>query len=294
MKILIKHWTSLFILALFISCNNKVYKGLWQTQPTQVNGVSKELPRSYKFYDSESSLYYTIGNDLDNLYISIATNSPQTQMRILRSGIQFCIDTTGKFGEHTKIVFPFAVMQKKNKSFSDEENIPNQSGGQGRSRGLGQKPESLNSLKKKFMNENKAMHLIGFRTPIGGTVPLPNDYGIKMDITWDSANTMIYQASIPFVTFYKKSLSIADSSKIVGISMSLTGLPNAQAPGGMRPMGGMGGGGMSLGMGGMGGMGMGIGMRIPIGGSGNGMGRQANQPNTTIKMKIKLAKKPES
>ena len=294
MKYVIKYCTSLFIFALFISCNNKVYKGLWLTQPTQVNGGQNDISHSYKFYDSESNLYYTIGNDLDNLYISISTNSQQTQMRILRSGIQFCIDTTGKYGEHTKIVFPFAVMQKKNKSFSDEGNGSNQLGGQGRNNGFGQKLESLNSLKKKFMNENKAMHLIGFKTPIGGTVPLPNDYGIKMDITWDSANTMIYQASIPFVTFYKKSLSVADSSKIFGISMSLTGLPNTQAPGGMRPMGGMGGGGMSLGVGGMGGMGMGVGMRIPIGGSGNGMGRQANQPNTIIKMKIKLAKKPES
>src|ERR1035437_9518494 len=136
MKYVIKYCTSLFILALFISCNNKVYKGLWQTQPTQVNSGQNDISPTYKFYDSESSLYYTIGNDLDNLYISISTNSQQTQMRILRSGIQFCVDTTGKYGEHTKIVFPFAVMQKKNKSFSDEENIPNQSGGQGRSRGL--------------------------------------------------------------------------------------------------------------------------------------------------------------
>jgi hypothetical protein len=159
---------------------------------------------------------------------------------------------------------------------------------------MDQKPESLNSLKKKFINENKAMHLIGFKSPIGGTVPLPNDYDIKMNITWDSTNTMIYQASIPFVTFYKKSLSMADSSKIFGISMALTGLPNAQSPYGMRPMGGMGGGGLSLGIGGMGGMGMGFGMGIPIGGNGNGLRNQTFQPNTNIKMKIRLAKKPES
>jgi hypothetical protein len=212
-------------------------------------------------------------------------------MRILRSGIQFCIDTTGKYGDHTKILFPFAVMQKKNSSSTEDGYGNNQYGRQGRDQGMGHRPESLNMLKKKFMDENKSMHLIGFKSPIGGTVPLPNDYGIKMDISWDSANTMIYRATIPFVTFYKKELSGADSSKVFGISMELNGLPYSQTPVGMRPRGGMGGGGFSVGMGGMGGMG--IGMRIPIGGNNNGMGNQAYQQNSNIKMKIKLALKPE-
>jgi hypothetical protein len=279
------------MVALCVSCNNAVYKGLWQSQPLQVKSSSPEPSNSYKFYDGEIGLYYTISNDLDNLYISIKTNSQQTQTRILRSGLQICIDTSGKYNEQTKIVFPFAVMQKKKDASNDDSYVNRQSSGRGRGQSMGSKPESLISLKNKFRDGNKLMHLIGFKTPIGGIVTLPNDYGIKMNITWDSSNAMIYQASIPFVTFYKKSLLTTDSSKVFAITMNLTGLPT---PAGMRPIGGMGGSGMSMGMGGMGGMGMGFGMRIPLGGNPNGMGNSGYQQNTTIKMKIKLAVKPSA
>ncbi len=315
---LIKYCTPIFVIALLISCSNTVYKGLWQSQPPQVNGNPNEIPGSFKFHDSESGLYYTISNDLDNLYISGKTNNRQTQMSILHSGMQFCIDTTGKYGEQTRILFPFVIKQKKNKNSKDVAKGNNNSS-QGRNQGTNN-PENLDTLKKKFTDEKKMMHLLGFKYPIGGAVPLPNDYGIKMNISWDSSSTMVFQASIPFSTFYKKSLSIGDSSKIFGISMKLTGIPNAQPNGGMGSMGGMVGSGLSFGMGsmGMGGMGMGMGMggmgmggmgmgmggmgmngmgmgiRIPMGGNNNGMGNSTNQPNSNIKTKIKLALKPEN
>jgi len=278
------------MLAICISCNNAVYRGLWQSQPPQTKGNFQEPSNAYKFYDSEIGLYYNISNDFDNFYISMKTNNQQTQTRILRSGLQICIDTSGKYNEQTKIVFPFAVMQKKKNGSDDDNYVNHQYSGRGRGQNTVTKPESLTTLKNKFRDGNKLMHLIGFKTPIGGAVPLPNDYGIKMNISWDSSNTMVYQASIPFVTFYKKSLLATDSSKVFAITMNLTGLPT---PAGMRPIGGMGGSGMSMGMGGMGGMGMGFGMRIPLGGNPNGMGNSGYQQNTAIKMKIKLAAKPQ-
>ncbi len=291
MKIIIKYCISAVAVALFISCSNTVNKGLWQSQPLLVNEGGNRSLDSFKSYDSESELYYTISNDLDNLYFSIKTNNQKTQMRILRSGIEFCIDTAGKYSDRTKILFPFAVLHKKNNSASGGSYGADQSSGHSRNHGINQKPETLELLKKKFTDADKTMHLIGFKTPIGGAVPLPNDYGIKMNISWDTSNTMIYQASIPFVTFYKKLIPASDSAKIFGISMNLNGLPVQQSPYGMRPMGG---GGISMGMGGMGGMGMGFGVRMPMGGT-PGMGNPAYQQtsSTKIKMKIKLALKPD-
>jgi|ERR1017187_4262812 hypothetical protein len=309
MKCSIKYCVSIIAMTVLYSCSSIVYKDLWQPQPLQVNGNPKDAPHIFDFYDTESSLYYTFSNDLDNFYITIKTTNQQTQLSILRSGIRFNIDTTGKFGEPIKILFPFEIKQVKKSDSNDRDYSSQNANSRGRRQGTAHNQDNYSSLKQKFIEENKSVHLFGFKYPISGAIPLPNDYNIKMNITWDSTNAMLFQSSIPFATFYKKSLSIADSSKVFGIAIKLTGIQSAQTQGGMGS-GGMGGNGLSMGMGmgsmGMGGMGMGmggmgfgmggmgVGMRIPIGSNSNGMGNSpANQQNRNIKVKIKLAVRPE-
>src|ERR1017187_655896 len=217
MKCSIKYCVSIIAMTVLYSCSSIVYKDLWQPQPLQVNGNPKDAPHIFDFYDTESSLYYTFSNDLDNFYITIKTTNQQTQLSILRSGIRFNIDTTGKFGEPIKILFPFEIKQVKKSDSNDRDYSSQNANSRGRRQGTAHNQDNYSSLKQKFIEENKSVHLFGFKYPISGAIPLPNDYNIKMNITWDSTNAMLFQSSIPFATFYKKSLSIADSSKVFGI-----------------------------------------------------------------------------
>ena len=107
-----------------------------------------------------------------------------------------------------------------------------------------------------------------------------NEYGINVSINWDVNNIMIYEAIIPFKTFYKPTLTAIDSLKNFDFSMTIHGFPppekkddggNSGGGGGMGG-GGMPGGGGGMGGGGMNGGGMGGGGRGGMGGGGGARG----------------------
>jgi hypothetical protein len=284
-----KYYLSVFVAGLLVSCSSVTYHSLWQYPPLKADGIPDEWASPLKLYDSGSDYYYSVSNDLDRLYIRIKTKNKQTQAGILRNGIQFWIDTAGKNRELIGLQFPIAVKPRKNSGSSDiadyDEPAQNQ---QRQQRSI----TDVASLMDKFNRNEKLMHLSGFKPPAGGVVPIPNDFGIEMGIGLDSTNTMTYEASVPFATFFRSGLLNSDSTKIFGVSIEITGISGQEGSGMGSPAGfgpGMGGLGMGMGMG-MGGMG--FGMSVPLGGRG-GFGNPGNSYGSTKKkMKIKLAVKP--
>ena len=131
------------------------------------------------------------------------------------------------------------------------------------------------------------MQLVGFKKSIPDYLAPENEYGINVSINWDVNNIMIYEAVIPFKTFYKPALTAIDSLKNFDFSMTIHGFPAPEKKddggnsgggggmgGGMPGGGGMGAGGMNGG--GMGGGSMGGGRGGMSGGRGGGMrGAQA-------------------
>ena len=94
-------------------------------------------------------------------------------------------------------------------------------------------------------------------------VPLKNSSGIIAGIDWDKMGVMTYEAIIPFKTFYKDKITMADNTKVFSIVIFIPGITGG-GPGGVGPStsggemgGGRGGSGGGGGRGGRGGGGMG-------------------------------------
>jgi hypothetical protein len=295
-----------FFGAFFVSCRTYVYKAVWQSPPVKADGIPSEWSGRLRMYDNASDMYFAISNDLDNLYIRVKTKNKQTQMQILRYGLQVWIDTSGRNKEVTGFQFPFYQHSRKSQEAGEgADSIGSYNrGGRPQTYKHSKEPD-FETLRNKFNSNDKWINLTGFKPPVSGIVSVYNDFGIGVNIGWDAADTLYYEASIPFRTFYRSGLHPADSSTHFGIQLTTKGLPSSQSfagdPGygyGSGMSAGMGGFGMGMGgFGGMGMAGMGFGLRIPLGGGGGypggGYGSYNGANGAAIKLKMKLAVKPD-
>jgi hypothetical protein len=208
---------------LLSSCSDIIYNSLWQGGPVKADGLPNEWSKPLKHYDSNTKLQYTFSNDRQNMYLCIRATDETTQKKILRGGLEIWIDTTGKNKERTGISYPLpdlttreeTDMEQRNQRGSDQ----NQENGEGYKR------------KKKFRNEKSEMQLTGFKSPVGGVVPLKNIYDIDVNMNIDSLDILTYEAIIPFKTFYRDSLQLSDSSRVMSFKIVVKGLPQIKKEG---------------------------------------------------------------
>ncbi len=90
--------------------------GTWQAQPITVDGYNNDWPSPYPEYDDKAMLGYAVSNDKENLYITVETGDPATQLKILHSGLTVWIDKTGGREATTAINFPLPDAYKARKS----------------------------------------------------------------------------------------------------------------------------------------------------------------------------------
>jgi hypothetical protein len=278
----------LTVIIFFSSCSHTVvYTSSWQSNDFNVLRKS-ETGEPLRFFDKKSKLQYAISNDYKNVYICIKATDRQSQIKIIRAGMTVGIDTLMKKKPQVEILFPFSGSHQKNSSSTENKKDWHKSDS-----------SSLN-LRKQFMSQYNEIHLSGFKTPIDGVLPLHNDYGISVNIMWDTLNIMYYKAIIPFKTFYKDSLTTSDSTKILDFSVTVNALAMQHSNGGESGShgGGMHGGGGGMG-GGMHGGGGGMGGGMHGGGghsetSGSGMDDRSSLFETTnFNSRIKLAIRPQ-
>jgi hypothetical protein len=288
----------LIVVCFLISCSKKIYNSSsWQSNKVTIDGKINEWPNPLRFYDQETGISYNITNDRDKLYFVCSITNEFLQTKILRSGLEFKIDTLGKKSLGVGIKYPIGNISvtelKPNKSQAKE--------------GSGEKPDR-SAYKLKLLAQATEIQLVGFKPHFGKIISLavPDNSGISAAINFDVNGIMNYEAVIPFSTFYKNELTPSDSSTIFNFQIKVNPVPNSNngsnsgnRGGGMRG-GGMGGGGMrggGMGGGGMRGGGMGGGMRgggMSGGRSGdsegNGSQRNGNNASTTkTTIKLKLA-----
>jgi hypothetical protein len=244
-------------LTILSSCTHYVYiyKSQWPENKIIVDGKIPEWKLPLKFYDDKSKLQYAIANDKENLYVCIRATDEQTQMKMFTAGMQVLIDTSENSNKShllPSILFPQGMKR------GSEDNMKET---------MMKEILDINTFKNRRSLELSSLELAGFNPLIkAGIYPLQNDYGISASIVIDSNKILNYEAVIPFKTFYKNALSLADSSKIISVTIVLNGLPmpSGGMPGGGDPppgggrmgggqMGNMGGGGGSMGGGAPGG-----------------------------------------
>jgi hypothetical protein len=201
-----------FVSFLLISCSPIVYSSLWQTNPVKADGIANEWNKPLKHYDSSTKLQYTFSNDKQNMYICIRATDESTQKKILRGGMVVWIDTSGRGKERTSISYPLPDMNTKPEAEGE----------------MGTRERDAYHPKRKFHNDHNEMTLSGFKGLIGGTVPLKNLDGIAVNLNVDSLDILTYEAIIPFKTFYRDSLCISDSSRVMSFKIVINGLPQAK------------------------------------------------------------------
>jgi hypothetical protein len=261
----------LLILCLFTSCLPKVYDSLdWQSNKVTVDGKITEWPNPLRFYNDKSKINYTITNDRRNLYICMKIADITAQIKVLRGGMEFRIDTLGKTSFPVALIYPIANHQMTMRNRGETQT----------GRNPREKPEP-SSLAQNLLIQAKDLELVGFKPPLGGLLSLFNtSYGILAAMDIDSLGIMYYEAVIPFRTFYKDELTVADTNRVFAYEIKVNAVPAPQSQGGGSrgggggAHGGMGGGGFGGGMGGHHGGGMG-------GGGMHGGGQRSSSSNTS-------------
>jgi len=274
---------SLFSL-LLISCSKEVISSLWHEKDIIRENETGALETPLRFFDSKSRLQYTVLNDKENLYICVKAMENQTQIKLMKAGLQIWIDTTGRGKKQINLSYPLPAEDPKN---TDSREARNGS--------YNEKTAQHNQ----FLLAHPDMMLTGFKGSCNGLLPIENKFGIAVNIHWDSIGTLVYKARIPFRSFYYGLSNDKDFNKLMSIKLIVPALmrdKEASTNTSRGRTGSRNGGGMEGGMSGGGrGMGGGGGMR---GGRGGGS-RQSGQSGygqssdfasyTEISLNIKLA-----
>lgn len=251
--------------------------GTWQAQPLSIDGYDRDWPQPFPNYDDKALIGYAISNDKDNLYIAVETGDLATQLKILQNGFTVWIDKTGRNEKKTAIHFPLPQQNRYNNRLDRDNNSGDQP-----------KRDETNSEDRRRMalidRVNRAFDsaiqysLQGFKGCNSQFLMSETDTcGIFVKVGIDSTNELVWEAKIPFSSFYNKQhIDKRDLGKTMGICVTTNGVKrpdgvnsnrnNHSNVGGFRP---------SIGFGGMGGMGVGMSM-----GSGRGMHGSSRSPQT--------------
>lgn len=233
---------SLFLIA---SCSStkhshkqvKRLPGKWQATPIVVDGNNKDWPNVYPFQDDKAMISYAITNDKDNLYLTLMTGDQATAIKILQEGLLVWIDKTASKDQETAICFP--------KGYSRAE--------EGRKVRTDMMQRINNGLGKA-----NAFTIDGFLA-CNGTYEITtgDSCGITVGIGLDEFNQLVWEAAIPFKTFYNKAgIEKKDRGKPISICFDIKGEERLGGNGGgmnNRPRMSIGVSGMGMGMGGFGG-----------------------------------------
>jgi hypothetical protein len=253
-----------FALVLFISCTNKIeYSSDFQTRQVRIDGKTPQWSAPLRFYDEKTGINYTITNDHNNLYLCCCISNELLQIKILRAGLEFAIDTLGKKSFPVRIKYPLGGDVKTEPMLNiDPKDNPGKNG-----------REDHSDYKLKLIAEATEMELVGFKPPLGKIISLSdrNSNGILAAIDFDKRGNMYYEAVLPFSTFYKNNLTPYDSNKVFNYRIKINSPSDFNT--GEHNYGGAHGGGMGGGRMGGGRMGGGemSGGRMGGGIHGNGM-----------------------
>ncbi len=249
----LKNNAVLLLVVLFVfSCSTSkrtgkytVLPGTWQSQPIVIDGDCTDWPSPYPNYDAKAMVAYATSNDADNLYITMQTGDPLTQVKILKQGMTVSIDTGGRKDPSYNINYPLPNETDLSELFTQGEGVK-KDGSTHLSRQFEQK------LRKNAESASQ-FAIDGFGTCSGGymvaqTLPC----GIKVKISVDEYKQLVWEAVVPFKALYNRDqIGAPYAGKAISVCFAVKGF-KSQSKGtdnNASPMGAnnMGGGGMGAG-----------------------------------------------
>jgi len=245
----------------------------WQVIPIDIDGNNRDWPSPYPDYDDKAMLGYAVSNDKDNLYITVETGDPATQLKILREGLTVWIDKKGEKEEVTGINYPIPTAADNSKDGGQRPSSMHAQSGAGSVDQEQKRRMALEEKVRRALPDANEYSLQGFKNcNLQFPIMVADSCGIIMRMSIDSDDEMVWEAVVPFKSFYFKSeLTKVDKGRPISICFETTAMTRPAGQGGGTNSGGHGGGGgFSPGVG-MGGMGMGMRM-------GGGGGRGHSNP----------------
>ncbi len=222
-------------LVCLVSCSSSKHSkikripGTWQAQPITIDGSNKDWPSPYPEYDDKAMLGYAVSNDKDNLYITVETGDPATQLKILRNGLTVWIDKTANKEELTAINYPIPITSSgDSKQSGDKPQSGQMQQGQGGGGNAQDKQRQILEDKvSRAMDDAKEYSLQGFKSCNLQFPILEKDTcGIVVRIGLDGdTNELVWEAVVPFKSFYYKSqIARSDKGKPISICFETEGL----------------------------------------------------------------------
>ena len=173
----------------------------WRDSVITIDGSAVDWEQPFRYFDSKSKLQYSVVNDAKYIYVSIKTNDPKAQMKIMRAGMDVWFDVTGKKKDIGTIHFPLKTNPKLDIN-PDPADMDQQ---------VVEKPD-VAKLKLEWSSTVKDIHTQGFKNlPAVIADGDSGKHGVEAAVSWDRSEEMTYELKLPFSAFYKDELTGADT-----------------------------------------------------------------------------------
>lgn len=191
-------------------------QSLYKTDVT-VDGQNTEWKSPLSRYNKNTGINFDVANDERNIYMIVRVTDTASIRQIRQNGLEVWINKDGKKKNTTGITYPMAPDKPK----------------------AGSRVQNVKTADGFSMNINELM-LTGFLLE-NGRQPV-KDCPVKVAIKKDASDCLVYEAAIPFNTFYKEKLEKEDLKAKFYIGFVVKGVTideNSNATGMMmRGMGG--------------------------------------------------------
>jgi len=208
--------------------------GVWQSTPVVIDGDCSDWPSPYPNYDAKAKVAYATSNDRENLYITLQTGDPLTQIKILKQGLTVSIDTSGRKDPSFNINYPLQNEDDLSELFSRADHSPS-----GSSSHLARQFDQ--KLKKSAESCNQ-FSLDGFGACSGGyLVSQELPCGVKVKLNIDEYKQLVWEAVVPFKAIYdRENITALQAGKPISVFFSVKSFkaPSSKSDAGATPMGG--------------------------------------------------------
>lgn len=177
----------------------------------KVDGNLKEWNDSFKAYNKQTKLFYTLSNDDQSLFLVVRSTDSQNNNKIAAGGITFTINTDGKKKDKDAYAITFPVVARIQRG-GPGGGFGGAAGGAGtgaggfggRQGGFGgfnrngaTDTAAVAARRKQTLAAAKEIKIFGFKDVTDTLISVYNEYGVKAAIGYDAAGNYTYELAIP-------------------------------------------------------------------------------------------------
>jgi hypothetical protein len=245
-------------LALYACSPKLAPEGHYQQTPVTADGNPSEWTLPLRFSNSAFTMQYNVTNDDKNIYICVASNDDNTQIRILRSGMTIYFDPKGKKNKDISLHFPIQKQPDQNsyhQRYGGSSAYGDNPNGNGRNNGYSTSSADRNQRKEELLLQSDYFNTTGFLDIENGQFSVADQKSpIRLAIKLNNQDSLlIYEVIVPIKNVLGAGWAADAQKKNFSVGVFIDETPATGGGGGGRP-GGFGGmRGMGMRGGGMGG-----------------------------------------